>query len=176
MKDHTDLVRAWMTTSVEVAHPDSPLTEAYNRMMQRGIRRLPVVDSGRLVGLVTLGDLREARPSSATSLSIYELNYLLAKLTIGVIMTHAPYTVTPDTPVAQAARLMLKHKIGGLPVVDESGTLLGIITESDIFRLLVGMWDAAEAPVTAPAAAGGPYSPAEYPPGAAHPSEVLVAA
>ncbi|HUS17299.1 MAG TPA: CBS domain-containing protein, partial [Chloroflexia bacterium] len=110
-----------------------------------------------------------------------ELNYLLAKLTIGVIMTHAPYTVTPDTPVAQAARLMLKHKIGGLPVVDESGTLLGILTESDIFRLLVGMWDADEAPdpapaVASPVAAGGPYSPADYPPGAPHPSQVQVAA
>lgn len=145
MIDLSYLVRAWMSAPVEVVHPQTLLTEAYNRMMQRSIRRLPVVEGGRLVGLVTLGDLREARPSSATSLSIYELNYLLACLTIAQVMTHNPYTVTPDTPVAEAARLMLRHKIGGLPVVDAGGALVGILTESDIFRLVVAAGDAAPA-------------------------------
>jgi CBS domain-containing protein len=105
-------------------------------MKECNIRRLPVVENGRLVGIVTLGDIREASPSAATSLSIYELNYLLSRLTIGQIMTRDPITITPDTSIEAAARLMLEHKIGGLPVVD--GTrVVGIITESDIFRLLV---------------------------------------
>jgi CBS domain-containing protein len=93
------------------------------------------------VGIVTLGDLREARPSPATSLSIYELNYLLAKLTVGQVMTHNPLTVSPHTPIPTAARIMLEHKVSGLPVVDENKRPLGIITESDIFRMLIDRWD-----------------------------------
>src|SRR5687768_15278234 len=97
------LVKDWMTKQVKVVGTDTPMTEAYDLMKQHGIRRLPVVHSGKLVGIVTLGDLREARPSPATSLSIYELNYLLAKLTVGQVMTHHPFTVTSDTPVQKAA-------------------------------------------------------------------------
>jgi CBS domain-containing protein len=109
--------------------------------MQMSFRRLPVVENDRLVGIVTLGDLREARPSPATSLSIYELNYLLAKLTVGQVMTHNPLTVSPHTPIPTAARIMLEHKVSGLPVVDENKRPLGIITESDIFRMLIDRWD-----------------------------------
>jgi len=83
-----------------------------------------------------LGDIREASPSSAISLSIYELNYLLSRLTIDEIMTRDPISIEPDTSIDAAARLMLERKIGGLPVV-EGGKVIGIITESDIFRLLV---------------------------------------
>jgi CBS domain-containing protein len=100
-----------------------------------------VVDGGKVVGIVTLGDLREARPSPATSLSIYELNYLLSKLTVGEVMTHTPYTVTLDTPIQVAARIMLDRKVGGLPVVDAQWRPLGIITESDVFRMLTEKWD-----------------------------------
>jgi CBS domain-containing protein len=135
------LVRDWMTTPVYVIHTDTPVADAYNMMMQRSIRRLPVVDGERLVGIVTLGDLREARPSPATSLSIYELNYLLAKLTVGQVMTHNPFTVTPTTSIQQAARLMLDRKVAGLPVVNEKGKPVGILTESDVFRMLVDQWD-----------------------------------
>ncbi len=93
-----------------------------------------------LVGIVTLGDLREARPSPATSLSIYELNYLLARLTIGQVMSHNPFTVTSDTPIQKAARIMLDRKVSGLPVVDADDRVMGIITESDIFRMLIDQW------------------------------------
>ena len=93
------------------------------------------------MGIVTLGDLREARPSSAASLSIYELNYLIAKLTVSDVMTHDPYVVTPLTPMQRAAHLMLEHKVSGLPVVDEEGKPVGIITETDMFRMLVDRWD-----------------------------------
>jgi acetoin utilization protein AcuB len=138
------LVREWMSQSVQVVYPNTSVGEAYNMMMQKGIRRLPVVDmgdNGHLLGIVTLGDLREARPSPATSLSIYELNYLLSKLTVGQVMTHDPYTVASDSPIQEAARIMLERKVSGLPVVDENKRPIGIITESDIFRMLIDQWD-----------------------------------
>ena len=140
IKNRSYLVKEWMTTPVYVIHSDTPVSDAYNMMMQRNIRRLPVIEKDRLVGIVTLGDLREARPSPATSLSIYELNYLLAKLTVGQVMTHNPFAVTPDTPIKQAARIMLERKVSGLPVLDEQEHMIGIITESDIFRMLIDQW------------------------------------
>lgn len=135
------LVRDWMSSPVRVVEYDTSVADAYNMMMRMGIRRLPVVDEERLVGIVTLGDLREARPSSSASLSIYELNYLIAKLTVSDVMTHDPYIVTPLTPMQQAAHMMLEHKVSGLPVVDEEGKPVGIITETDMFRMLIDRWD-----------------------------------
>src|SRR3954470_13670112 len=135
------LVGAGMTTPVKVVHKDTPVLDAYNLMIRLGIRRLPVVAGERLVGIVTIGELREARPAPATSLSIYELNYLLAKLTVGQVMTHHPFSITPDTSIQKAARIMLERKVGGLPVVNEKGKPVGIVTESDIFRMLVDQWD-----------------------------------
>ncbi len=129
-------VRDWMTPNPIVVSPDTTLPDAYQLMRSSRIRRLPVVKHGKLVGIVTLGDIREARPSDATSLSIYEMNYLLSQLTIGEIMTRDPITVTPETSIAEAAQLMLEHKIGGLPVLD-GDQIVGIITESDIFRVIV---------------------------------------
>ncbi len=130
-------VRDWMTPNPITISPRTTLPEAHQIMKEKRIRRLPVVDeNGQLVGIVTLGDVREASPSDATSLSIFELNYLLARLTVDKIMTRKVITVTPDTPIYEAARLMLEHKIGGLPVV-EDGRVVGIITESDIFKMVV---------------------------------------
>ncbi|SNB72901.1 CBS domain-containing protein [Thermoflexus hugenholtzii] len=130
-------VRDWMTPNPITISPRTTLPEAHQIMKEKRIRRLPVVDeNGHLVGIVTLGDVREASPSDATSLSIFELNYLLARLTVDKIMTRKVITVTPDTPIYEAARLMLEHKIGGLPVV-EDGRVVGIITESDIFKMVV---------------------------------------
>ena len=134
-------VKEWMTTPVISVEADTPVADAYNIMMERSIRRLPVVQNGKLVGIVTLGDLREARPSSATSLSIYELNYLLSKLTVDKVMTHNPFTMSPETPIQIAAKMMMDRKVGGLPVVDGEGNLVGIITESDIFSMLVDQWE-----------------------------------
>jgi CBS domain-containing protein len=130
-----------MSSPVEVVHDSTPVGDAYSIMNKHGFRRLPVVDTaGRLLGIVTLGDLREARPSPASTLSIYEMNYLLSKLTVGSVMTHNPYTVTPDTPIQNAAQIMLARRISGLPVLDNGGAIVGIITESDIFRMLIDQW------------------------------------
>ncbi len=131
-------VRDWMTREPIAVDVKTTLPAAHRLMKECRVRRLPVLDAarGKLVGIVTLGDLREASPSDATTLSIFELNYMLAKLTIGEIMTRNPITITPEMTIRDAARLMLEHKIGGLPVI-ENGKLIGIITESDIFRVLV---------------------------------------
>lgn len=129
------LVSNWMTPNPITIDPPVTLPQAQKLMRERKIRRLPVVDQGKLVGIVTLGDLRGAEPSDASTLSIFEAHYLLAKLTIEKIMTWEPVTIRPDATIQQAAKLMLEHKIGGLPVVDND-RLVGIITESDIFRIL----------------------------------------
>jgi CBS domain-containing protein len=116
--------------------PQTTLPEAQRIMLECNIRRLPVLKGDKLVGIVTLGDIREAKPSDATTLSIYELNYLLDQLTAKDFMTPNPITIAPDATIAEAARLMVEHKIGGLPVVDH-GKLVGIITETDLCRLLM---------------------------------------
>ncbi len=130
------MVKDWMTPDPVTIDPHTTLPEANRLMKECNIRRLPVVEKGILVGIVTLGDIREASPSNATALSIYELNYLLARLTVGEIMSKDPISIAPDTSIEAAAKLMLEHKIGCLPVIAD-GKLIGIITESDIFRLLV---------------------------------------
>ncbi len=131
------LVRQWMTKDAITVDEKTPLPQVHQLMKQRRIRRVPVVDKhGHLVGIVTRGDVREASPSNATSLSIYEVHYLLAQLTVDAIMTRNPKTVTPETTIKDAARVMLESKISGLPVV-EGNKVVGIITESDIFRGLI---------------------------------------
>ena len=131
-----NLVRDWMTANPVTIGPKTNLHDAHKLMQERHVRRLMVVEDGKLIGIITLGDVQEAEPSSATSLSVFELNYLLAKLTIDEIMTRKVITVAVDATVRETARLMLDNEIGGLPVM-EGDKLVGIITESDIFRVLV---------------------------------------
>jgi acetoin utilization protein AcuB len=135
-----EMVRDWMIPDPITVGPETTLPQAHRLMMEHSIRRLPVVKDGRLVGMVTLGDLRGAEPSGATSLSIWEVNYLLSQLRVEEIMTPRPYTVSEDATLGEAAQMMLAHKISGLPVVDEGGDIVGIITESDIFRMVVQDW------------------------------------
>lgn len=127
---NTEPVRSWMTEKIITITPQTTLPEAQRIMFEHKIRRLPVVKSEKLVGIVTLGDIREAKPSDATTLSIYELNYLIDKLTAKDFMTSNPITITPDASIGEAARLMVEHRVGALPVVDQ-GKLVGIITETD---------------------------------------------
>ena len=138
-KMKSNLVRDWMTSDPITVTSNSSLPDAHKLMTDYKIRRLPVVDDGELVGIVTRGDVRGAEASEATSLSIYELHYLLSKLTVGKIMHEPVITVSPDATIAEAAGLMLKHKIAGLPVV-EGGKVVGILTESDIFRIVAESW------------------------------------
>ncbi len=135
-----ELVKDWMTRDVVTIAPDVTLPEAHRLMDDKKIRRLPVIENGHLVGIVTRGDVRGAEPSGATSLSIWEVNYLLSKLKVGEIMTHRPVTISAEETIGEAARLMLEKKISGLPVLDREGRVVGIITESDIFRLVVQEW------------------------------------
>lgn len=133
-----ELVREWMTADPITVKLDTSLPETHQIMVSEEIRRLPVVDDdGRLIGIVTLGDVRGAQPSPATSLSIWEMNYLLSSLDVEKIMTPDPITVHPDQTIGEAARIMLENRISGLPVTEEDGRLVGIITESDIFSMVV---------------------------------------
>jgi acetoin utilization protein AcuB len=116
--------------------PLDSFRHAMNLIRQRGIRHLPVVEGWRLVGIVTDRDVRQASPSAATSLEIHELHYLLEKITIRDIMTSKVVTATPEMPIEAAARLMLTHRIGSLPVLREMA-LVGIITETDILSAFV---------------------------------------
>jgi len=135
-----ELVRDWMTRDIITISPDTSILEAGQLMVDRTIRRLPVVENEALTGIVTYGDVRGARATVTGSLDIWELSYRLSKLTIREIMTPNPVTVSPDDTIGQAAQLMLNYMIGGLPVMDHNGRLVGIITESDIFRVVVRHW------------------------------------
>lgn len=135
-----ELVKDWMSPDVLSISPETTVLEAGRMMIDRTIRRLPVVEDSRLVGIVTHGDVRGARAASATGLDIWELSYVLSRLTIREVMTPNPTTITPDQSIGAAAKLMLQYRIGGLPVVDHAGQLVGIITESDIFRLVARDW------------------------------------
>lgn len=141
---HTELVGRWMTPDPVVAKPEMTVAEAHRILTERKIRRLPVLDKGALVGIVTLGDLRGAEPSEATSLSVWEVHNLLDHLTLGRIMSHPVQTIAADATIGEAAKRMLENKMGGLPVM-EGDRLVGIITESDIFRLVVQHWVQEEA-------------------------------
>jgi CBS domain-containing protein len=131
------LVRDWMTNSVISVAPETSISSAHQTMKEHGIRRLPVLQEDKLVGIITIGDIREASPSDATTLSIWELNYLWAQLIVDKIMTRNVLTAHPETSILDAAELMLDQKVSGLPVVDAQNHLVGMITESDIFRMLV---------------------------------------
>lgn len=131
------MVREWMTTPVMTVSPATSISSAHQIMKERGIRRLPVVENDHLVGIVTIGDVREASPSDATTLSIWELNYLWAQLTVEKVMTHKVVTIGANQSILDAAEKMLELKISGIPVVDDAGKLIGMITESDVFRMLV---------------------------------------
>ncbi len=126
-------VEQWMNRDVVTVSPDDSFRTAMHLIRQKGIRHLPVVEGKRLVGIVTDRDLRQASPSGATSLSIHELHYILEKLTVREIMSKHVITVRPDQNVEDAALLLLGHKIGGLPVV-QNGELIGILTETDILQ------------------------------------------
>jgi acetoin utilization protein AcuB len=129
-------VRDLMTTSPITVGPETPVLDARQLMIDKRFRHVLIADGPKLLGIVTDRDIRLNLPSPATSLSVWEINYLLARLTVASVMTKSLVTVSPRQDTRAAALLMLDHKIGALPVVD-GGQLVGIITETDLLRAYV---------------------------------------
>jgi acetoin utilization protein AcuB len=139
------LVKERMTTPAMTVTPETSFQDALKLMRDHKFRRIPVVDhDGKLVGIVSERDLLHASPSPATSLSVWEVNYLLWKLKVADIMTHHVITIDQDAPIEDAANLMVTRKIGGLPVVDHAGKVAGVITETDIFKAFAEMLGSGE--------------------------------
>ena len=134
------LVQGWMTTDVITVSEDTPMMKASIIMKENKIRSLPILNKkGKLVGIVSDRDLRDASPSKATSLDVHELNYLISTIKIEELMTRNVVVVRPDETVEFAAILMLENKISSLPVINDKGSIIGIITQTDIFRVLINI-------------------------------------
>jgi CBS domain-containing protein len=132
-----ETVRQWMSHPAIVAPATMVLPEARRLLQQHRIRRIPVMDAeGKLIGIVTEGDINRVSESHVTDVRDYNLYHRVGDLPIGEIMTHNPITVTPDMPIIEVARRLLENRIGGVPVVDDE-RVVGMITESDLFRLIV---------------------------------------
>ena len=138
------LVGERMSHPVVTVTSKTPINDALNLMRKENIRRMPVVDGEKLVGIISDHDLLNASPSPATSLSIWEMNYLLSKITVKDVMTVKVVTVSDTTPIEEAARVMADNKIGGLPVLRDE-KVVGIITETDLFKIFIEMMGAREA-------------------------------
>lgn len=131
-------VREFMTNNPITVHPDTTLPDAAQLMKNGGFRRLLVVDNNhKVLGIITDRDLKQAMPSDATSLSIWEINYLVAKIKVSEIMSHPVHVVLEDATLEYAAEQMLKHNIGGLPVM-HGDQLKGVVTTTDVLRAFVG--------------------------------------
>jgi CBS domain-containing protein len=143
-KEEAVKVRDLMTPEPLTVSVDTPVLEARRLMVEHRFRHLLVTDAGRLAGIVTDRDIRLNLPSPATSLSMWEINYLIARMNVESVMTAAVITVDPNRDAVEASRIMLDHKIGALPVV-ESGTVVGIMTETDVMRAFVAMATPADA-------------------------------
>jgi acetoin utilization protein AcuB len=138
-----------MSRPVISVSPAMPMQEALNLMHKEKVRRLPVVaQGGKLVGIVAERDLLHASPSDATTLSVWEMNYLLSKIKVENLMTRQVVTVTADTPLEDAARIMADNRVGGLPVIRDS-ELVGMITETDLFKVFLEMLGGRESGVRA---------------------------
>jgi acetoin utilization protein AcuB len=134
-------ISEWMTVVPITVTPATPVSEARQMMQKKRIRHLLVTEGERLAGIITDRDIRLNLPSPATSLSVWEVNYLLTKLTVGEVMTRSVITIRPGRPVEEAVRLLLEHKIGALPVTEGEG-VVGIITETDLLRAFARMLEA----------------------------------
>lgn len=133
------LVQNWMSKEVITIDADDSMQNAMKLIKERKIRMLPVMKKGSLVGIVTDRDLKRASASDATTLDVHELLYLVSKIKVKDIMTKDPITVPPDFTVEETAEVLLNNKISGAPVVDQSGKVVGTITQTDLFRLLVSL-------------------------------------
>jgi acetoin utilization protein AcuB len=133
------LVENWMNRNVVTIDVNESMLEASKVIREHNIRMLPVLDKGKLVGVVTDRDLKRASPSDATSLEVHELLYLTANIKMEEIMTKNPITVPFDYTVEEAAEILLRNKISGVPVVGRDGNIVGTITQTDMFRVLISL-------------------------------------
>ena len=131
------LVKDWMSPAPLTVSPETPVLEALHLLKARGFRRLPVVEGSKLIGIVTDKDLKDATPSKATTLSVWELNYLLAKLTVREVMATEVLSVNSLETLEDAALRMQERKLGGMPVLDNAGALVGILTITDVLGALI---------------------------------------
>ena len=133
------LVKNWMSKDVITVAADDSMQNAIYLLQEKNIKILPVVDNGNLVGIITDRDLKRASPSDATTLDMHELLFLISKIKIRELMKKPVHTVPLNFTIEEAAAILLEKRISGLPVVDEDGRLAGIITRSDIFRLIISL-------------------------------------
>jgi acetoin utilization protein AcuB len=137
------LVGERMSRPVIFLTPEMAAADALALFRKEHIRRAPVIKNGKLVGIVSDKDLMNASPSTVTSLSVWEINYLISKIKVLDVMTKKVLTVKTDTPIEEAARIMADNKLGGLPVIDE-GNVVGMITETDLFKIFLELMGARE--------------------------------
>jgi acetoin utilization protein AcuB len=133
------LVKNWMHTAVATIDAEDSMEKAIKVMKQNDVRMLPVLREGRLVGVVTDRDLKRASASEATTLEVHELFYLISCIKVASIMSAPAISVPPDLTVEEAAEVLLKHRISGVPVVDGEGRIVGIITQSEINKLIISL-------------------------------------
>ena len=133
------LVKNWMSTELIFVDENISIINAIKIMKDKRIRRLPILKEERLIGIVTDRDLKEASPSTATSLDVHELYSVVSEIKVKDVMSKDPATVLPDDTIMKAASIMLENRISGIPVLSEEGKLVGIITETDIFKLVVSI-------------------------------------
>lgn len=133
------LVKDWMSTDLITVDPDTSVMKASQILKENDIRRMPVMSDGKLVGLVTDRDLKEASPSKATTLDMHELYYLLSELKVRDIMAKRVLTIKENDTIERAAVTMLENRVTGLPVVDNDGNLAGMLSQGDIFRVLISI-------------------------------------
>ncbi|MGD8388331.1 MAG: CBS and ACT domain-containing protein [Desulfobacteraceae bacterium] len=133
------LVKNWMSRNVETVGPDDSMLDAVNRIREHKILMLPVMDGGKLVGVITDRDIKRASASDASTLEIHELMYLISKIKVRDIMSKKVVTVPEDFTVEETAEVLLENRISGVPVVDREGKITGVITQADIFRVLISI-------------------------------------
>ncbi|EMG36006.1 CBS-domain-containing membrane protein [Desulfocurvibacter africanus PCS] len=132
------LIKDWMNTPVITIGPDESMMKASKLLKDKNIRRLPVVDdTGKLIGILSDRDIKEASPSKATTLDVHELYYLLSEIKVKDIMTKNPVRLKAEDSVEKAAVLLSEKSLGGLPIVDDNDSVVGIITEKDMFDILI---------------------------------------
>ncbi len=133
------LVKNWMSKTVITVDAGQSMQQAIHILKENNINLLPVLENGKLVGVVSDRDLKKASPSDATTLDFHEMLYLISRIKVKDLMTPDPFTTTERHTVEEAALLLLEHRISGLPVVDSENTVIGVITKSDLFRVLIAM-------------------------------------